>query len=509
MASSTLTNWFGNKTGINPVQNPNANVVANVTGALGIKPVTANNPLIKQQTNPVITEPLGLKPAGATGIKPVTANNPLIKQQQPAQTQPVGALGIKPVTANNPLIKQQAAQTQQQAIIAAKADADSKLNAAKADAAKAKAFNATGTYQASTADPKLLGKQTQWNVGNKETVQGQAADIISKDSPLMQLARRQAMEQSGARGLLNSSAGIGAATDAVIGRALEIANPDAATYSRAHGYNVDTSNTFNKTNTEAINNAREFNANAKNAASQFGAGNQFTRQQNAIQQGYTEKNKGLDQKYNLQTIGAQQKNTLQLRDVDQDNTKELAKIQQGYSVDNTKLDFTNSLKMAATNQGYTLAQKDVDNANLIARDATMHGYEVKMANLTNNFTTKRDAFAAKVQKDLQDDTQKFNTSERTASEKFTANQKIIDGNIASGLETLKHEYNLTENQQGIVGELAKGMGTYIMNIQTNPDMQQSTKDFLINQGWGDFKASVKMISNVGKIPDVGELLKVK
>jgi len=457
MASPTLTNWYSNKSGIKPVQNPNnagaLQQQAQQTSALasGIKPVQNPN-------NAGALLDAASKPAGADIMKAGK-----------------GALGAgalldaasKPVGAD--IMKAQ----QQQAATAAKQK-------------QAAAANATGTYNAATVDPKLLGEQKIWNVGEKETVQGQAADIISKDSPLMQLARRQAMEQSGSRGMLNSSAGIGAATDAVIGKALEIANPDAAAYGRAAGYNVDTANTFNKTNTETINQARAINAGAKNEASKFGAGNQFERQMAGVQQGYTERNKGLDQGY----------------------TKELAKIQQGYSKENTALDFKNSLTMAAKNQGYTITNKQIDTANEIKIDAKRHGYNVEDAKLANSFQVGRDNFAAKVRKEEQKTANEFTTSERTAGEKFAASQKIVDGNIATGLETLKHEFNLTENQQNIVGDLSKGIGSYILNIQTNPDMKQETKDFLINQGWGDFKASVKMISNVGKIPDVSTLLKV-
>jgi len=519
MASATLTNWYSNKSGIKPVQNPN-NAGALLDAAskpagmdimkAGIKPVQNPNNAgaLQQQTSALVS---GIKPvqnpnnAGAQQQQAQQAQQAqeVAKQQQAQQVakqQQTRALtsGIKPVqNPNNAGALLDAASKPAGADImkAGKGALGAASKPAGADimkaqqqqsAAKAKAANAVGTYNAATVDPKLLGEQKIWNVGEKETVQGQAADIISKDSPLMQLARRQAMEQSGARGMLNSSAGIGAATDAVIGRALEIANPDAAAYGRAAGYNVDTANTFNKTNTETINQARAFNAGAKNEASQFGAGNQFTRQQDATQQGYTEKNKGLDQT----------------------NTKELAAIQQGYSVDNTALDFKNSLTMAATNQGYTLAQKDVDAANEIARDATLNGYNVNMAKLTNDFTVDRDEFAANVRREEKLSDQQWGTSERTEAEKFTASQTIVDGNIKTGLATLAHDYNLTENQQSIVGELSKGMGTYILNIQTNPDMKQETKDFLINQGWGDFKASVKMISNVGKIPDVSTLLKV-
>lgn len=91
---------------------------------------------------------------------------------------------------------------------------------------------------------------TPWNVTPEQTVQHQANQIIRADSPLMQQARGQAMQQMNERGLVNSSLAIQAGQDAVMGRALEIAKPDAETFG----------------------NAAQFNAGAENTASMFNAG---------------------------------------------------------------------------------------------------------------------------------------------------------------------------------------------------------------------------------------------
>lgn len=89
-----------------------------------------------------------------------------------------------------------------------------------------------------------------------QTVQGQVKSVIDDDSPLMQQARRRADEASNARGMLNSSIGIGAAQGAVLDAALPIAQQDASTYFQANQKTVDAQNA-----------AKNFEAAARNQAS--------------------------------------------------------------------------------------------------------------------------------------------------------------------------------------------------------------------------------------------------
>lgn len=80
-------------------------------------------------------------------------------------------------------------------------------------------------------------------VQSNETVQGQLAGILASNSPLLQQARARAAEGMQSRGLLNSSIALSAGEDAVIGRGLEIATPDAAAYGLASRDNQLASNT--------------------------------------------------------------------------------------------------------------------------------------------------------------------------------------------------------------------------------------------------------------------------
>jgi hypothetical protein len=63
-----------------------------------------------------------------------------------------------------------------------------------------------------------------------ETTQGQLENMLAENSPLLERTRQQALEQANARGLLNSSMAMGAATNAVIDQAKDIAASDASAY---------------------------------------------------------------------------------------------------------------------------------------------------------------------------------------------------------------------------------------------------------------------------------------
>lgn len=121
---------------------------------------------------------------------------------------------------------------------------------------------------ASTYNPSTLGTPTAWNVSGNQTVQGQLAQVMDPNSPIIQQAMTQGKEYANDRGLLNSSIGQGAAMSAAYAAALPIAQADASTYAKAAGYNADEQNQFNVRNQDAQNQSGQFNANANNQMGQ-------------------------------------------------------------------------------------------------------------------------------------------------------------------------------------------------------------------------------------------------
>lgn len=77
-----------------------------------------------------------------------------------------------------------------------------------------------------------------------ETIEGRIQGLLSASNPVIQQAGNRAMQQFQQRGLLNSSMAIQAANEAMTSKAIEIAGPDAATYTKTGMLNQTENNAF-------------------------------------------------------------------------------------------------------------------------------------------------------------------------------------------------------------------------------------------------------------------------
>lgn len=153
--------------------------------------------------------------------------------------------------------------------------------------------NLTGTgYTGATATGNGYNS-TDWADGEDQTVSGQVRRIIDENGPLSQRATARAQGEMNARGLINTSIGVGAEQAALYDAALPIAQQDAATAANRGQFNAGqrtsasqfgaaAGNTANLANQQSTNQASAFTAGAKDAAS---AANQAaTNQQNLVNQ---------------------------------------------------------------------------------------------------------------------------------------------------------------------------------------------------------------------------------
>jgi len=111
---------------------------------------------------------------------------------------------------------------------------------------------------ASGATGLVGGAFQQWGVTAPQTVQSQANAIASADGTLMQQARGRAMQQMNERGLVNSTLAIQAGQDAVLDRAIQIAQQDAATNAEAAKFNAGQSNAWTLAQQELAEKASQF-----------------------------------------------------------------------------------------------------------------------------------------------------------------------------------------------------------------------------------------------------------
>lgn len=201
-------------------------------------------------------------PSKVAGGATVAATNPFkIKPQDPKGTvtpPPSGIIGsqIPQVAAPDPTTSVQTVNSNP--------FAGATANTYSAAAADSRGYNATNTgAEGYTADKAAAER---WNVDDNQLVRKQLEGVLAENSPLLQRANAQALQQANARGLLNSSMAVGASTGAVMDRALQIATPDAQTYGEAARTNAQLGTQTNISNAGFENTARGFAANANNQA---------------------------------------------------------------------------------------------------------------------------------------------------------------------------------------------------------------------------------------------------
>ena len=224
-----------------------------------------------------------------------------------------------------------------------------------ATAASGASSNITGAPTAlnasliSSADQAAL---TKANLDKQNgLVQGQVANIIDNNSPLMRRAAAKADMQSNARGMLNSSMAVSASQGAVIDAAMPMAQADAAATNQFELTNANASNQNAQYNASNRQQAQISNQNATNATAQF---NNSEKQQVAMADADAANRMGM-----LNTQNKQQTN------LTNDNLKSSAATANAAALNDTA---KNNAQLAQANDVQNVVEQN--KAATVAQDAT-------------------------------------------------------------------------------------------------------------------------------------------
>ena len=106
--------------------------------------------------------------------------------------------------------------------------------------------------------------------------------------------------------------------------------------------------------------------------------------------------------------------------------------------------------------------------------------------------------------------QAFNRSnEFNASNEFNKQQSLFEANVKASLQQIDNDAQFDRQSQNIFGGLGQTFSQAIMSINQDPNMDQQSKDYAIKQMFDSYKAQISMLSAVGSIPDVGQLLEAE
>lgn len=227
-----------------------------------------------------------------------------------------------------------------------------------------------GATQAQASTPTAVGyKPNEFTVNKESTVAGQLDSIIKKDSPLLQQARQRAKLTSDQamndRGLLSSSAAVGAATEAadnaLYERAIPIAQQDATTYGTAATNTTNAQNAALYSKMQADNSAflrdaelktnvslANADAQTKADAATAGASNQF-------------KQTGLETARALQLSDKDTSRALQLADKEYQRAMATAQLDANTRVQLANLDNATRLELAQVDRNTRVEMATIEN----------------------------------------------------------------------------------------------------------------------------------------------------
>jgi hypothetical protein len=151
----------------------------------------------------------------------------------------------------------------------------------------------------------------------------------------------------------------------------------------------------------------------------------------------------------------------------------------------------NSLITAAT----PIAQAD---AATMAK-AGLYNTDIQNTTATTNAAAKNEANKFNAQAVNYDD--QFN-----ASNAFNEQQDLFKANVEASLAQINNEHSANNQQGAVFGTLSNDFSKAILTINTDTNMNQQSKDYAIKQLYDVYKAQLSMLSNIGNVPDVSQLL---
>lgn len=303
---------------------------------------------------------------------------------------------------------------------------------------------------------------TNWNVTPDQLVENRTNNIIKADSPLMQMARGAAMQQSNERGLVNSSMAVGAAQDAVLRNALQIAAPDAATYAGAARFNADASNTVGMFNADAANKSAMSNADSFNRVGMFNADAQNVAASSNADAFNRAGMFNTEAENTAAATNAGAKNTAGMFNAGQLNTTNLA---------------DKELAQKESQFSRTLTQQQDQFAQNAALDLRKLGIQVDLARMddqTRRYLAELGASTAGV----------------AAGISASAQMAIADAN---------RTFNLAENKTTAFNRQWENYTDRVLKITVDPNLGEKTKDKLIASETNAFKGWAAVNNIVGDL----------
>lgn len=138
--------------------------------------------------------------------------------------------------------------------------------------------------------------------------------------------------------------------------------------------------------------------------------------------------------------------------------------------------------------------------------------DVLSQNQARQFNAGNQLQVAMANANAQNQAGQFNTGNQFQSQQaqlernFNQQQTLFQANVQASLDQIANEANFNRQSQAIYGTLSSDFSKAISAINTDTNMDQQSKDYSIRQLFDVYRAQISMLSAVGSVPDVSELL---
>jgi hypothetical protein len=100
----------------------------------------------------------------------------------------------------------------------------------------------------------------------------------------------------------------------------------------------------------------------------------------------------------------------------------------------------------------------------------------------------------------------FQMNSDAKKREFDKQQSLFEANVKSSLSQIENDAKFDQNLQAIYGDMNRSFVQSMTAINQDPNMDQQSKDYSLKQLYDAYKAQISLLSAVGSVPDVSELL---
>lgn len=189
------------------------------------------------------------------------------------------------------------------------------------------------------------------------------------------------------------------------------------------------------------------------------------------------------------------------------NTRGL--LNTGQALGNAQLAVIQSALPIATQDADVNSRSQYYNADTINKAAVQNqaaNNQASQFGAGSKLTQSESELGRKQQTALQNSQQTFQSGENQADRALQVKQDAFRANVDAALADINNAAQGDRNQQQIYGNMSQEVIRQVAAINTDVNMDQQSKDYAINQLMQNYKAQVSLISAVGAVPDVSQLL---